>query len=156
LQTALKTDERIRLVNEIISSVQVIKSYAWEKLFCARVKLVRFQELKTIRKSSYIRGLFMTIFLSITRVALYLTILTMLALGEHVAIDRIFVIASYYNVLSFLLTGKFVRAFGEIAECKVSAGRIQSFLQLEEIQVSEIIDTPSKEPIKSEGIGNGK
>jgi len=38
---AFRADERIRLVGETISGVQVIKMYAWEKPFIALVQLAR-------------------------------------------------------------------------------------------------------------------
>ncbi|XP_012274704.1 probable multidrug resistance-associated protein lethal(2)03659 [Orussus abietinus] len=138
LQTAIKTDERVRLMDEIISGVQVIKMYAWEKPFCAMVELARRLELRVVTKSSYIRGIYMTFNLFTTRMALYCTLIGIIMLGDRsqLSAERVFVISSYFNILAHTMSGMFVRGFAEIAECLVAVRRLQYFLMYEEFHGS--------------------
>lgn len=88
-QTALKTDERVRLMDEIISGIQVIKMYAWEKPFAKLIRLARKAELKIIMKSSYVRALFMTFNLFTTRLSLFCTLLTMALTGQEITAAKV-------------------------------------------------------------------
>ncbi|RZB39027.1 multidrug resistance-associated protein [Asbolus verrucosus] len=110
-KTALKTDERVRLMDEIISGVQVIKMYAWEIPFTKIIRLARKAELKVVMKSSYVRGLYMTFNLFTTRV---------------------FVFMSYYNILAHTMSSMFVRGISEVAEALVAIRRLQEFMTNEE------------------------
>ena len=44
-------DSRIKLMNEILSGIKILKFYAWEKAFLERVIGYREPELKALRKS---------------------------------------------------------------------------------------------------------
>ncbi|PBC32590.1 multidrug resistance-associated protein [Apis cerana cerana] len=134
LQTAIKTDERVRLMDEIISGVQVIKMYAWEKPFCALIETARKLELQVVTKSAYIRGIYMTFNLFTTRMALYATLISILLFGNELSADKVFVFSSYFNILAHTMSGMFVRGFAEIAECIVAVRRLQHFLMYEEFQ----------------------
>lgn len=100
-QTALKTDERVRLMDEIISGVQVIKMYAWEKPFDKLIKFARKAELKIVTKSSYVRGLFMTFNLFTTRVALFCTLLTMVLTNQTITATKVRFIITITQVYKF-------------------------------------------------------
>ncbi|KAJ8951065.1 hypothetical protein NQ318_003763 [Aromia moschata] len=133
-QTALKTDERVRLMDEVISGVQVIKMYAWEKPFDKIIKFARKAEIKIITKSSYVRALFMTFNLFTTRVALFCTLLTMALSDQPITAAKVFVFMTYFNILSQTMSSMFVRGISEVAELFVAIWRLQEFMLNEEYQ----------------------
>jgi len=55
-ETALKTDDRIRVISEVIPAMRVIKMYAWEEHFIKLTQLYRKLEMQLIRKISYLRA----------------------------------------------------------------------------------------------------
>lgn len=130
--TAMKTDERIRLMDEVILGMQVIKMYAWEKPFEKVIGIARKAEVKIIQRNAYIRALFMTLGMLTTRLALFSTLLTIALTGGDVTAAKVFVLMSYFNLLSQTLTGIFTRGLTEIAELFVSLKRLQQFLANEE------------------------
>uniref|UniRef100_A0A1B6DNL6 Multidrug resistance-associated protein lethal(2)03659 n=1 Tax=Clastoptera arizonana TaxID=38151 RepID=A0A1B6DNL6_9HEMI len=132
LRIARRTDERVRLMDEIISGIHVIKLYAWEKPFAQLIEKARSVEINTVRKTSYLRALYMTFVLSTTRIALFCTLVSAVLFGGHLAADKVFVMAAYYTSLTHTMSGMFVRGFTEIAEWSVSVKRLQTFLLKEE------------------------
>ncbi|GLV39331.1 uncharacterized protein CBL_20420 [Carabus blaptoides fortunei] len=140
LQTAYRTDERVRLMDEIISGVQVIKMYAWEKPFAKLIQQARKLELKIITKTSYVRGLYMTFNMFTTRVALFAGLLTMVLLGQEVSATKVFVFASYFNLLAQSMSSMFVRGISEVAEVLVAIKRLQNFLLSDEFEDKQLLD----------------
>lgn len=138
LQTALRTDERVRLMDEIISGIQVIKLYAWEIPFAKLTTLARKMELKIVRKNSYVRALYMTFMLFTTRMALFCTMLAIIVLGGELTASKVFVTAAYYGVITQTMSQMFVRGVAEIAEALVSLRRIRTFLEYDEKETERI------------------
>ncbi|KDR20353.1 putative multidrug resistance-associated protein [Zootermopsis nevadensis] len=135
-RTAIRTDERVRLMDEIISGIQVIKMYVWEKPFAKMVSVARKAELDVVIKTSYIRGLFMSFQIITTRIALFGTLATLVTFGNKLSSDKVFVYQSYFTVLAFSMSMQFVRGVAEIAETLVSIKRLEEFMMLEEFQDS--------------------
>lgn len=119
-------------MDEIISGIQVIKMYAWEKPFTKLIRLARIVELKVVMKSSYVRGLYMTFNLFTTRVALFCTLLTMALTDQTITAAKVFVFMSYYNILAQTMSSMFVRGISEVAEVLVAIKRLLSFMNNEE------------------------
>ncbi|VVC32376.1 ABC transporter type 1, transmembrane domain,ABC transporter-like,P-loop containing nucleoside triphosphate [Cinara cedri] len=126
------TDERIRLMNEIISGIQVIKMYTWEKPFANLIEYIRRKEIRQIRGSSNIRGISSLFAVIQIRFILFITILSYVFLGNYISVKKIYVVTSFYSLLLPTMTIFFCHGLGLLAEVLVSVKRIQHFLLQEE------------------------
>lgn len=148
LKTALRTDERVRFMDEIVSGVQVIKMYAWEKPFASLIAKSRKSELNFVRKAGYVRALFMSLLLFTTRMAVFCTMLSIVMFyGAHeITASKVFVISSYFAILSLSMSQSFVRGVAEVSEALVAFKRLQAFLLLDEKKVNQIQNGPDDAP----------
>ncbi|XP_050071798.1 ATP-binding cassette sub-family C member 4-like [Anopheles maculipalpis] len=133
LRTALKTDERIRLMDEIIAGIAVIKMYAWERPFAKLISLARRKEMKEVLKSGYLRALYMSFQLFTTRAAILGVMLAFIAFDENITAAKVFVAASYLSNVSYTMAGLFGRGIAELGEGLVATRRLQRFLEYDEI-----------------------
>ncbi|XP_066155396.1 probable multidrug resistance-associated protein lethal(2)03659 [Euwallacea fornicatus] len=134
LRTALRTDERVRLMNEVISGIQVIKMYCWENHFSKLVALARKKEMQAIRSHAYIMGLIYSFEVFVSRSAIFISILGYVLLGNLVTAERVFAITAIYNVLRPVITILFSISISSVAEVNVSIMRVQQFLNYEEVE----------------------
>lgn len=140
-------------MDEIISGVQVIKMYAWEKSFSKLITFARRMELKIVRKTSYVRALYMTFMLFTTRMALFCTMLSIALLygSDQITADKVFVMSSYYTMIAQTMSQAFVRGFAEIAEVLVTFNRLQNFLLLDEKEVGSVSKNGTEKTIGMNG-----
>ncbi|XP_011185639.2 probable multidrug resistance-associated protein lethal(2)03659 [Zeugodacus cucurbitae] len=145
LRTALCTDERVRMMNEIISGIQVIKMYAWEKPFGKMVQFARHKEMKAIRNVNYIRGILQSFIMFMTRVSIFVSLVGYVLLGQFLTSEKAFVITAYYNILRNTMTVYFPMAISQIAETLVSIKRIEKYLLYDETKVKDRSDDNENE-----------
>nr|CAD7589685.1 unnamed protein product [Timema genevievae] len=132
LKVALRTDERVRLMSEIISGIQVIKMYAWEKPFEKMVALARKHEIDVVKQASYLRGVYFSAMVFSERMTLFLTLLSYVLLGNHITPEKVFSLAQFYNIMQLTMAIFYPQAIQFAAEAKVSIKRLEDFLSLEE------------------------
>ncbi|CAH1286470.1 unnamed protein product [Diabrotica balteata] len=133
LKTATRTDERVRLMNEIISGIQVIKMYTWEYPFAKLVEYVRGNEVKFIRKTSVIRAILMSLAMTLNDVAVAICLVTFVLTGNPLTASYAFTVTSYYRLMGSL-TYFFPQAVSQGSEMYISMKRIQRFLQYDELK----------------------
>ncbi|XP_017768863.1 PREDICTED: probable multidrug resistance-associated protein lethal(2)03659 [Nicrophorus vespilloides] len=126
------TDERIRLMDEIISGIQVIKMYTWEKPFGVIIRAARYAEINLVKKLAYCRGLFMALHLTTSRCALFFTLVALTLSGTKLSPATVFIFMCYFNILSDSVSSYFCRGITELSELSVIISRIDKFLHQEE------------------------
>ncbi|XP_060873076.1 ATP-binding cassette sub-family C member 4-like isoform X2 [Metopolophium dirhodum] len=130
-KTAKRTDERIRLMNEIISGIKVIKMYTWEIPFGKLIKYLRKMEIRHIQIGIYIRNIMLQLALIQSRFQLFFSILSYVLLGNYISAQKVFIMYTLYNI-SILPIHCFYQSISEVIELQVSIKRIQDFLLQEE------------------------
>ncbi|CAG9814462.1 unnamed protein product [Phaedon cochleariae] len=127
-----KTDKRVKLMNEVISGIQVIKMYAWEKSFEKMVKSARATEIVDLTSTSYLRGLFSSCMVFIERLCLFLTVICYTLLGNIISAAKVFSVAQSLNTLQFSMAILYPQAISTGAEALMSIKRLEEFLVMEE------------------------
>lgn len=121
-------------MDEIISGVQIIKMYAWEKPFAKLIATARRHEIKQVLRNGYVRAVFMTVYLCIIRTALFCTVVAIILMNDHekIRVSKIFMVSYLLMGISNSLCRIFVRAIAEIGETLVAVKRLEMFLEYEE------------------------
>ncbi|KAF2880617.1 hypothetical protein ILUMI_25557 [Ignelater luminosus] len=136
-KTAVRTDDRVRMMNEIIQGIQVIKMYTWEYAFSSLIYRARQNEINVLKHTSYIRGVIMSFIMFTTRFAIFLTVMSYVLMGNTITAENVFVITSYYQILRQTMTVYFPQGVAQVAEASVAISRIRKFLLTEETDVGD-------------------
>lgn len=140
LYTAIRTDERIRLMNEIITGIQVIKMYTWEKPFAKLVEISRSKEMQQIRKCATIRAAVLSFHLFVNKTAVYLCVIVYVLTGNIINAQYVYVITSFYSILRTNVTKRFPEGCTLVAEAQISVKRIKTFLMMDEVNFDSSAD----------------
>ena len=80
----LKTDLRVKLMNEVLTGIRIVKYYAWEKAFDKKITEVRDEEVNILAKMGYVFSLaFGIIFLGAPQFQTVLIFVTYVGLGNQ-------------------------------------------------------------------------
>ncbi|XP_017760874.1 PREDICTED: multidrug resistance-associated protein 4-like [Eufriesea mexicana] len=129
---ATLTDSRVQLMNELISGIEVVKMYAWEKPFEKIVAATRATEIKKISLTSYIRAGYLALVVFTNRTVLFLTLLSFVLMESFPRAEVTFMLFSYFEILQLTTTLMFPQALLLAGETLVSIRRLEKFLLLEE------------------------
>ncbi|XP_038209218.1 multidrug resistance-associated protein 4-like [Zerene cesonia] len=130
--TAVKTDDRIKVMSEVINGIQVIKMYAWEIPFQKMIAQKRLDELTQVKKATILRSLFLSFMIFTERAALFLAALTYILLGNPLTANVIYPLQQFMSSANFNITMILPMILSLSAELVVSFRRVQDFMILED------------------------
>ncbi|KAG0343296.1 hypothetical protein BG000_000015 [Podila horticola] len=135
-------DTRIKLMNEILNGIRVIKLYAWEGTFLQKVLTVRNDhELATMKKIGYLSAV-QSFTWACTPFMVSLSTFTVYALimKRPMTTDIVFPSIALFNLLQFPLA-MFPNVISSSVEAYVALGRVYKFLTSAEVDPNAIIYT---------------
>ncbi|KFW12269.1 Canalicular multispecific organic anion transporter 2, partial [Eurypyga helias] len=127
-------DSRIKLMNEILGGIKVLKLYAWEPSFSEKVLEIRKNELRVLKKSAYLNSLSTFAWISAPFLVALTTFAVYVSVDEKNILDaeKAFVSLSLFNILKFPLN-MLPQVISNVAQTSVSLKRIQQFLSHDEL-----------------------
>jgi ATP-binding cassette, subfamily C (CFTR/MRP), member 4 len=139
-QTTKRTDVRVRLMNEIINGIQVIKMYSWQENFSKVIEKVRKREVAAVKGSNYILALLYCLW-AVSRVSLFLTLITYVYSGNVLNARKVFIVTAFYNILNMSMVHFWPLSITFCAEGYISSKRLKEFLlQPENKKPAKLID----------------
>lgn len=137
------TDERIRVMNEVLGSIKLVKLYSWERKFAEYIRNIRAKEVSGIRDALIVKGLNFTYALWTSPLVVFVAFSVYTTLGNKLDASIAFTAMTLFGVLKFPLS-ILPQAVKGLAEMKVSLGRISNFLFLPEVDDKRTVNQNSK------------
>ncbi|XP_009874359.1 PREDICTED: multidrug resistance-associated protein 1, partial [Apaloderma vittatum] len=136
-------DNRIKLMNEILNGIKVLKLYAWELAFREKVLKIRRKELKVLKKSAYLAAMATFTWVCAPFLVALSTFAVFVKIYKHNILDaeKAFVSLALFNILRFPLN-MLPMVISNIVEASVSLKRLRVFLSHEELDPHSIIRGP--------------
>ncbi|XP_018091823.1 multidrug resistance-associated protein 1 isoform X2 [Xenopus laevis] len=138
-------DNRIKLMNEILNGIKVLKLYAWELAFKEKVLGIRKDELNVLKKSAYLSAVGTFTWVCAPFLVALSTFAVYVLSDEQNVLDaeKAFVSLALFNILRFPLN-MLPMVISSMVQASVSLKRLRVFLSHEELEPESIIREPQK------------
>lgn len=127
------TDARVRLIQEILSSIRAIKLYTWEKSFLSKVNDIRTTELRIVRYLLLLRNGINAVSTSVPLYASILAFVTYSLTGNTLKAANVFSSLTLFNMLRMPLMSM-PRVLSSCIDAWVALARVQALLLADELE----------------------
>ncbi|EGD72614.1 hypothetical protein PTSG_12159 [Salpingoeca rosetta] len=129
---AVLTDERVKVINEVLTGMRVLKMYGWEEPFRRIVQNIRDKELRAIKRTNIIRGSNMAFFGVSAVLTSFLSFVTYQTVKGGLTAEKVFSTIAMFQAIRLNISFFFPNSIQLISELGVSFERFERFLRLRE------------------------
>lgn len=142
-------DVRIRVMNEVLSGMKVLKLYAWEPSFQASIEKIRNKELQIIRHAAIANAYVFLLWNLVPFMVTLLSFVTFVFVDENNKItpDVVFVSLALFNILRQPMT-MFPLMITQVMQALISVKRINKFLNSEDLDPNTVSHEPDGKPVE--------
>jgi ABC-type bacteriocin/lantibiotic exporter with double-glycine peptidase domain len=102
---AMRNDERMKLINDMITGIRTIKAYAWENHYSQKVRAQRAEQVKYVFWLNLIGSLGFSLFQNVGLLAILAIFLPKWYMGEKLALGDSFALVAMIYYLFFSVNG---------------------------------------------------
>jgi ABC-type multidrug transport system fused ATPase/permease subunit len=138
------SDLRVKMMNEILAGIRIIKFYAWERPFGKEVNKLRQKELEALTKLAYVTAIgFSLILLSAPIIQPILVFLTYVKIQDDpLDAATAFTTVALFNIMRFPFAFMPMGLL-QFIQSKISLRRLERYLQLPELNEYVVDDAPA-------------
>ncbi|KAI4481391.1 hypothetical protein M0804_009511 [Polistes exclamans] len=138
-------DDRVKLMNEVLNGIKVLKLYAWEPSFEEQILHIRKKEIQVLKEAAYLNAGTSFIWSCAPFLVSLVSFATYVLIDEKNVLDSetAFVSLSLFNILRFPLS-MLPMMIGNIVQAYVSIKRINKFMNTEELDPNNVQHDPSE------------
>uniref|UniRef100_A0A665WLN5 Multidrug resistance-associated protein 1 n=1 Tax=Echeneis naucrates TaxID=173247 RepID=A0A665WLN5_ECHNA len=148
-------DTRIKLMNEMLNGIKVLKLYAWELAFKDKVSEIRESELRVLKKAAYLGAVSTFTWVCAPFLVALSTFTVYILINKNNVLDaqKAFVSLALFNILRFPLN-MLPMVISSMVQASVSLRRLRVFLSHEELQ-EDSVEHQAAAALHSVSIVNG-
>jgi ATP-binding cassette subfamily C (CFTR/MRP) protein 1 len=138
-------DERVKMMNEVLNGIKVLKLYAWEPSFEQQILKIRDKEIKVLKEAAYLNAGTSFIWSCAPFMVALTSFATFVLVDENNKLDAetAFVSLSLFNILRFPLS-MLPMLISNMVQTGVSVKRINKFMNAEELDPNNVTHDESE------------
>ncbi|XP_023311188.1 probable multidrug resistance-associated protein lethal(2)03659 [Anoplophora glabripennis] len=147
LRVGKKTDQRLQVTQETLSTIRIIKMYTWERFFNDKVTEARIEEINKMLVVFYLRIVMVIGGILCSRVAFYILVVGYIWMGFVTNTELVFYILYIFKDLRHTLGIIIPFGMGRAAELYSAVVRINRVIKAEELPPKKGTDEPTLKPL---------